>query len=191
MADAAPWSKRKPPTRGQAAQSLMPYPSIEGASPTGRIRVSQIESLGEGRFWKLSRSPMREELLAQSPTCNIHGWMLTCKRLDHAYANFISNPAEKLRTHMRLGCSIANAFSKAVGCPACTGRIVQRGGFRRISKAEYSRPTENGGGESREQCDGINSAARRRVVRRVPELTSRGESTHSEEQLFFLKPEVY
>lgn len=106
------------------------------------------------------------------------------------HGNFLPNPVEKLRARMRLGRIIANAFPKLCACLTCTGWIFAGGGFRRISKAEYSRPTENGGGESREQCDGINSAARRRVVRCVPEMTSRGESTHSEKRPFSLKPEV-
>ena len=61
---------------------------------------------------------------------------------------------------LRLGSLLANAFSKAVFRHACTGPVVAWGGFRRVSKAEYSRPTENGGGESRDWRDGINSATR-------------------------------
>jgi hypothetical protein len=63
---------------------------------------------------------------------------------------------------------------------ACTGFVVCRGGFRRISKADSSCPTENGGGESREQCDGI-------INWRV---TAPDDSTHSEEIPVFLKPDV-
>lgn len=79
-------------------------------------------------------------------------------KLPVSYA--IIPPKYRLDLSIRLGCFIANAFSKALRCRSCTGLVIAGGGFRRISKADSSRPTENGGGASREQCDGINSAAR-------------------------------
>lgn len=100
-------------------------------------------------------------------------------------ANFSHNPCRKLCCPY-LGCFYANAFSKAHSCLACTGFVSCGGGFRRISKAEFCRPTENGGGESREQCDGINSAAvqildaRHRVAGAVRGVAISGESTHSD-----------